>query len=316
MSPEFDLSALRISAQTRPLVPENLTRIEVGQISQLEQELKTVVLDYNFDTFSFMFALLEEAKQKGLPLKQAFTEFNVNSAAFVEKYRGSNSVGLSMKLRSNLADRSIPTYFSASHGNYLLTPEADDYGQIRTVDLIALLSGKDNRWVFLAPGLTIDKPMVVSFGSRVEAFGSTYLIGQVSNDGFEVITVKPNGDTINRSFALEEVLNPDESVQKNLLRTRTRYQITKQYEDGKRDLISFDFPKRMFKVSIEGTDLVLDIKKFKAYLNQNAAVLEARFRNPHLAQGLLAFVESVDEITDQLLLPAIQNILSQLWKSS
>ena len=82
------------------------------------------------------------------------------------------------------------------------------------------------------------------------------MIAQVTPDNFEVITIKPTGEMLSRVFAFEEVLNPDESVQKNLLRARTRNEIT------------------------------MDIDSFRNYVAKNSDSLQKRFRNPKLAQGL------------------------------
>ncbi len=112
------------------------------------------------------------------------------------------------------------------------------------------------------------------------------MIAQVTPDNFEVITIKPTGEMLSRVFAFEEVLNPDESVQKNLLRARTRYQMTRQYDNGSKDYITFDFPQRTFRVSLGGNEITMDIDSFRNYVAKNSDSLQKRFRNPKLAQGL------------------------------
>ncbi len=128
--------------------------------------------------------------------------------------------------------------------------------------------------------------------------------------------MKPNGDMLSRTFAFEEILNPDESVQKNLLRARTRYQITRQYENGSRDFITFDFPQRKFRISVGGNETLLDIDSFRNYVTTNSKSLEKRFRNTKLTTGFVNFIDNIDSITQELLLPDVQDILAKIWKSS
>lgn len=263
-----------------------------------------------------MFSLLEEARAKDIPLSETFIDYQVDTQSLIRQYNGTNCTGLSIELKSRLLNSGVETHLAPSYGRYLLTEEADDYGQLRTIDLIGLTKGEKGEWVFLAPGLTIDKPMVVTPGYKVESFGNTYMIAQVTPENFEVITVKPNGDMLSRVFAFEEVLNPDESVQKNLLRARTRYQVTRQYDNGSKDYITFDFPQKTFRVSLGGNEITMDIDSFRNYVAKNAESLQKRFRNPKLVQGFMDFTENIDTIVSELLLPEIQNILAQIWKSS
>lgn len=316
MNSEKDLSQTRISAVIRKLQVDQISAFEPNALSEIARQTESVVLDYNFDTFSLMFDLLESAKLRNIPLGDAFVDYRVDSQDLIQKYGGSNCTGLSIELRSKLVDSGIKTYLAPSYGRYLLTQKADDYSQIRTVDLVGLSRGDENEWIFLAPGLTIDKPMVIKAGYKVESFESTFIIAQVTDKDFDVVTTKPNGDTLDRTFAFEEILNPDESVQKNLMRTRTRYQITRQYENGSRDFITFDFPQRKFRVSVGGNETMFDIDSFRSYVISNSKSLEKRFRNTKLNSGFMNFIDDIDLINNELLLPDVRDILTEIWKSS
>jgi len=98
-----------------------------------------------------------------------------NTQSLIKQYNGTNCTGLSIELKSRLSNSGVETHLAPSYGRYLLTEEADDYGQIRTIDLIGLTKGEKGEWLFLAPGLTIDKPMVVTPGYKVESFGNTFI---------------------------------------------------------------------------------------------------------------------------------------------
>lgn len=316
MSERKDLSETRVTAVTRRLRVDQIDIFRSELLPEVARQTEAMVLDYNFDTFSLIFELLEQAKAKDFSLSKEFVDYKVDSPILTQKYGGSNCTGLSMELKRKLSISGIETYLAPSYGRYLLTQEADDYCQIRTIDLVGLTRGEGDEWIFLAPGLTIDKPMVVKAGYKVESFGNTYLIAQVTDENFEVVTMKPNGDMLSRIFAFEEILNPDESVQKNLLRARTRYQVTRQYENGSRDFITFDFPQKKFRVSVGGNETLLDIDSFRNYVTTNSKSLEKRFRNDKLGTGFINFIDNIDSITRELLLPDVQDILAKIWKSS
>lgn len=59
-----------------------------------------------------------------------------------------------------------------------------------------------------------------------------------------------------------------------------------------------------------------DIESFRSYVLTNSESLRKTFRNPHLDEGFLVFVDSVGVIKSELLLPEIQNILTETWKYS
>lgn len=316
MKAESDLSNTRVSAVTRRLQVDQISTFESKDISEITRQTESVVLDYNFDTFSLMFDLLESVKLRNISLGDAFVDYRVDSQDLIKKYGGLNCTGLSIELKSKLVDSGIETYLAPSYGRYLLTQKADNYSQIRTVDLVGLLRGDENEWIFLAPGLTIDKPMIIKAGYKVESFESTFIIAQVTNENFELVTMKPNGDTLDRTFAFEEILNPNESVQKNLMRTRTRYQITRQYENGSKDFITFDFPQRKFRASIGGNETMFDVDSFRRYITTNSKSLEKRFRNTKLISGFINFIDNIDIINNELLLPDVRDILIKIWKSS
>ncbi len=314
---ERDLGQSRISAQVKDLEVGRIHPFEEFRLPEVAGELRTVVLDYNFDTFSFFFELFERAEKEGSSLPDTFINFDIDSLSLARKYHGANCTGLSMMLRDRLRASGIASHLTPSYGNYFVTEEADTYSEIRTIDLVGVVQEENSGVpVFLAPGLTIDKPIMVAEGYQVESFGNRYLVTKATSQDFEILTIKPNSDTISRIFVMQEVLNPDESLQKNLIRTRTRYQMTRQYEQGTRDYITFDFPQRTFRIGIGGQDLTTNEAGFLEYVHKNGQMLEDRFRNPEIRQGFERFTENIDNISEQLLLPEIQNILTKIWKSS
>lgn len=206
----------------------------------------------------------------------------------------------------------VPSYVAPAYGNYLLTEEADAYAGIRTVDvLIVLLKEQGSpRWLFMAPGLTIDKPFIVEDGYTVETLGRKYIITDVSEVGFKLITIKHDGEIVTRSFTFQEFLNPDESSQKSLLRCRTYYQIAKQHPDGQRDIISYDFVKNRFMLNLHEGNVRLFVPPddFIEYIVNHHQDLEKLFGNRRLLEGFILFCTDLEQIRG-LLLPEIRAIL-------
>ncbi len=318
MKKERDLSRTRVLAETRSFAPTQLTPFSEGQVEMISSRLKSVILDYNFDTFSFMFELLDLAKRDNVAIDEAFTRLKINSFELAYKYKGTNCTGLSVILKENLGLSGIDTKIVPAYGNYMVSKEADKYVQIRTTGLVGLLFSSEDvaTPVSLVPGLTVDKPILLGKGNQVESYGNRFVVSEANDREFHIVAIRRRGEDIRREFKFEEALNLDVSLQLNLLRCRTKYQITRQYEDGNQDFIKFDFMQRKFRVKVGNGESTMDMEEFKNYVARNSTLLEATFRNPFLSEGFSRFIDSFDEIADKLLLSDIRNILTQTWKSS
>jgi|SRR5688572_26808297 len=303
----------KINAVVRPLALDLLPVIDLRKLEAIADQLREIVLNYNFDTFSFLFELLQMVKTKNVTLLDAFLAFNIKSTELGYKYQGSNCVGLSLLLQTNLQKMGVVTILIPSYGHYLISEEADNYVQVRTADLLGV-SRKDGNTpsiLFLASGLSIDKVIFITENYTVESSGNLHRIRNVSEKGFEIVTIRPKGDSIIRLFRFEELVNPDESVQKNLLRVRTKYQITRQYKDGRRHFVTFDFSNNLFKVLVRGSKPIsMNVKQFRGFVLEEAPHLINIFRNPQLDQYLLLFSDSIELIKEKLLLAEIQNKLT------
>jgi len=214
-----NLSETRISVEVRAFAPGNLPLIEQVKIVDMEEQLKNVVVDYNFDTFSFLFELLQKAEEDGLPLSAVFETFEIDTVNLAEKYQGTNCTGLSMLLQRNLREQKLETTLVPAYGNYLITEAADEYAEVRTVDLVGLMQRdlKSQETIFLAPGLTIDKPIFVREGFQVESYGNQYIITRSGEESFEVASVKPDGDIVRRDFSIKKLQIQINRYKKTLL---------------------------------------------------------------------------------------------------
>ncbi len=301
----------KVNSEILPIEEDSVTPVDHTKIESIEESLSEIVLNNNFDTFSFLFELLEYADVSGKSIEDAFRTFTIDSVAFTNKYKGSNCAGLSLFLKQRLEELGIQSRITPSHGDYLSIPEADRYVQIRTVDLVSLLRDEvEDKWIFLAPGLTIDKPMIILEDYSVTSFGVRYTITDVTNEGFNLTTVRSNGDSVTRYFRLEELTNPDESSQKSLLRCRTIYQITRQYEN-KRDQITYNLIKRRFRVKLGETDRMLSVEEFLDFLNENELLIENIFCNAYLVTGLKRLIAKTTEIIDTILIPVLREHIKE-----
>ncbi len=317
MKKERDLGETWIPTETRIFVSTEVNPFSRDQVEGISERLKSIVLEYNFDTFSFMFELLDLARKKNLDINSAFMDLRINSLNLARRYKGTNCSGLSLLLQENLGTSGIDTKVVPAYGNYLISKEADKYVQIRTVGIIGSLSSDNVRTpIFLIPGLTIDKPILLIKGNQVESFGNRFLVSEINDYEFHIVAIRNRGEDIRREFHFEEIMNLDTSLQLNLLRCRTKYQITRQYEDNNQDYIKFDFMQKKFRVKIGNKESIMDTGEFKNYVFHNSALLETTFRNPFVSTGFLEFTDHFDEVVDKLLLPNIRNILIQSWKSS
>ncbi len=314
MKPRHSTSSNRIRARTKPIQADALAAIEWGQLSFVEEQLRRVVLGYNFDTFSFLFSMLRETSPSSAEILEVFQDLKIDSIGLAEEYHGSNCIGLSLILQQKLAECGVKTALIPAYGKYLITEAADEYAEIRTADLLGLVRGPheihDN--FFLASGLTLDKPILVRQNYQVDSYGSHHTVTRVSENGFELVTVRPNGNELTRQFRFEEILNPDDSVQKNLLRCRTAYQLTRQFGDSHREGITFDFRSMTFKIEAAGQRLAMAASDFAGYLDGNVRQLESIFRTTHLAGNFGNLLQSLGAIRNQLLLPEIRAILGEL----
>jgi hypothetical protein len=278
------------------------------QVLMAELLTKSLVLDDNFDTFSFMFELLEIAEMQGVSLQEAYELLNINSVRLTDKYNGSNCGGLAMVLRKRLAELGIYSTLIPCFGSYMPTPEADEYAGVRTTALY--LTSKDGRFA-LIPGLTIPQIIKLENGNQFEAYGTSYIIQNVFPNRFSLIAVKRNGEIIERVFSVTELLNPDESSQKNLLRCRPKYQISRQQDDGTKNQISYDFFKGNFKVVLDSVSMnqTMNLQDFIKFLTENGSMLEELFQNNHLVAGFTRFIQQRDNIVSNLLIESIKDKL-------
>lgn len=278
------------------------------QVVMTELLTKSLVLDDNFDTFSFMFELLEIAERRGISLQEAYELLNINSVRLTDKYNGSNCGGLAMLLRKRLAESGIFSTLIPCFGSYMPTPEADEYAGVRTIALY--LTSKDGRFA-LIPGLTIPQVIKLENGNQFEAYGTNYTIQNVFPNRFSLIALKKNGEIIERVFSVTELLNPDESSQKNLLRCRPKYQISRQHEDGTKDQISYDFFKGSFKVVLDSVNIneTMSLQDFTEFISENGSMLEELFQNHHLVAGFARFIQQRDNIITNLLIESITDKL-------
>lgn len=306
------LQQAKIDPIIRPLDLYLLPVINYNQLGSIEDQLKQIVLNYNFDTFSFLFELLQLVKIKNITIIDAFHAYHIKSIELASKYGGSNCVGLSLLLQSNLQKIGVDTRLIPSYGHYLFSEEADNYVQVRTADLLGVCNKAENAplILFLASGLSIEKVMFITENYTVESAENTYKIRNVNQNGFEIATIRPNRSSRVRQFRFEELINPDESIQKNLLRARTKYQITRQYEDGHRHSINFDFSNNLFKIFVQDNKPVsMNVEQFRSYLLRAAPNLINIFRYPQLDQYLFLFLDNIDVIKKNLFLAEIRNKL-------
>ena len=87
----------RISPRFSNRMPQQTTKNSIKVIDDL---LCDNIYNFNYDTFSFMFELLNAKK----PLERAFGELAINSIDLMDKYNGSNCAGLAQKLSIRLKD--------------------------------------------------------------------------------------------------------------------------------------------------------------------------------------------------------------------
>lgn len=299
-------------SKTEPSLVDIQTEVVLSdeQLRIAENINQEVVFNYNFDTFSFIFELLELANSQDLTLPQAFEVLTINSLELSQKYNGSNCAGLAMLLRKNLGENGIASVLIPCFGSYMPTPEADEYAGVRTVGLFTRT--RDNRFL-LAPGLTIPQAVELEESNSFAAFRTEYKVQKVYPNRFSLVAIKPDGEIIERIFSITEFINPDQSSQKNLLRARPKYQISRQHENGQRDYISFDFFKGTFKVALEtqGISATFSPQDFLEFLNVNANTLQDIFRNSYLVEGLRRFIMKRSEILDHILVPSIKNKLRE-----
>lgn len=163
----------------------------------IEREIRDFVHSYNFDTFSFMFELLDYAKDDRGCIEDLYRDFSVDSIALAEKYKGSNCAGLSLLFQNNTNDYA-ESVLIPSFGHYMPTQEASDYVGVRTVGLI--LKNKEDGYSALFPGLTIDKLVPIDNGYDFESMGTAYRISGVTESTFELHAAKTNGELIQRKF--------------------------------------------------------------------------------------------------------------------
>lgn len=296
---------------TSPLEISECNSINNESIDVLESELGGVIFGYNFDTFSFVIELLEFAQMHDLSLSTAYDQFEIDTLSLLEKYKGTNCAGLSMKLQKNLMENGMFTYLIPAYGNYLATPEADDFVQVRTVDLIAVAQVRSElSWIFLAPGLSISKPIIVEDGSSVNQWGRQYIVSDVKEDSFNLTAVRTGKEDRGRNFHFEQFHNPDRSSQKNLLRCRTRYQLVRRYPNEHKDVITYDFLQDSFLIELGGHDKVLlKAEEMLSYTEGNNDILEERFRSSHIAPGLKLFISRRREFGGEIFIPELRQLI-------
>jgi hypothetical protein len=289
---------------------ETVEAISAEDISRLENKLNNFLLKYNFDTFSFMFELFS-LKQEKESMLDVLAKLKIDSEILAEKYNGSNCTGLSILFKKQLKKEGLSGLFLIpSTGEYQVIKAADEYSEIRTVQLLGFLKRIDKKRPFLvAVGITVDKLIEIIDGSNVISFDKKYTVSSVDSDKFTIESEDASGQKVSRVFLLQEILNPDESYQKNLMRTRIRYQITRQFENSKIQ-ISFNLITKDFKLKTPKEELILSPKLMLNYIDskEGSFFLEL-FQSKNLLPNLKLFINFINEVREELLIPELVKLI-------
>lgn len=283
-----------------------------GQVQFAAEQVRSIILDTNYDTTSYTFDLIRYAEASGVNLREALTRYTVDSIDIFKRYNGGNCASTSLYLQRELASKGITSYVIPSFGGYLPTEEANNYVGVRTVEVIApVVFNGIKTWLLLAPALTIDKPLFVETGYEVESFGKVHKIARVTEEEFDLDSIRPDGKTITRTFSAKAYNNPNLSYQQNLFRARVNFILTRFYEDETFDGINFDLPSRKFRVKLRENQKSQQYSpdEFVQFIRDNEQTVEGRFRRVGLVEDYTKFIDRIDEITHDLLLPNLRAII-------
>lgn len=269
----------------------------------IEREIRDFVHNYNFDTFSFIFELLDYAKDYRGCLEDLYRDFSVDSVALAKKYKGSNCAGLSLLFQNNTNDYA-ESVLIPSFGHYMPTQEASDYVEVRTVGLI--LKNKEDGYSALFPGLTIDKLVPIDNGYDFESMGTVYRVSGVTESTFELHAAKANGELIQRKFYITELTNPDQSMQKNLFKVRTKYQVS-HVDNNVRNKLSYYIFGDTFRLRVPSENLSLDMDstQFLKFISSEDSLVVEAFDSPNLVENLDIFIEN-RTLVQTLILPSLK----------
>jgi hypothetical protein len=299
----------RVAPQFNAIPITELTPMDPSMRAPVEALTRSFIRHWNYDTFSYIFELLETAEMEGRSLPQALGSFALDSLRLFGKFKGANCSGLSLGLAQALRDElSVDTALIPCFGNNMLTEAASEYIGLRTVGL--LVKDTAGQAYTLQPGLTIDRLIEVSEGNTVNTFGESHRIEKASEEEFTLTSSHLNGAEITRPFILKALLNPDESSQRNLLRARHRYQLWRQH-DTHRDYLGYSFVTGQYKLSLPTTGVHKELTPdaLDTLISDQPGRLNETFSNPHLEGGLRSFSAASIAIKETLLLPTVQEAL-------
>lgn len=303
----------RIEDETTSISPATTANtLTEGQVQFAAEQVRSIILDTNYDTTSYTFDLIRYAEASGVSLREALTSYIVDSVDIFERFNGGNCASTSLYLQRELASKGITSYVIPSFGGYLPLEEANRYVGVRTVEVIApvVLNGLKT-WLLLAPALTIDKPLFVKTDYEVESFGKVHKITRVAEEEFDLDSIRLDGQTITRTFTAKEYSNPNLSYQQNLFRARVNFILTRFYEDETFDGINFDLPSRKFRLKLRENPKSQQYTpdEFMQFIRDNEQTVDRRFRRVGLVEDYVKFIGRIDEITSDLLLPSLRAII-------
>jgi hypothetical protein len=276
--------------------------VQKNKLFEVSDPLLENIYNHNYDTFSFMTELLE----RGGPLGESLSDMEVNSVEYINKYNGSNCAGLAQKLASDLrANNDIDSIVIPSFGEISPMDTESSYAGVKTTAL--LVNDDQNRRYILDPALAIEAAIPVLDS---ETMGSKGVYALSSSESSQLRLMLPSASGLREMhFEQTSLENPDESMQKNWLRSRTKYKICRRYPDGEKDFITYEFAADRFKVNIGAVGIrlcLLSPSEMGGLIDEYDDKIIDVFRNDLIVNGMNRFIANRQAIVEDLLIPQIR----------
>ncbi len=290
----------RISPSFKDRLPQRTMRGKIGVINDL---LYSNIHNFNYDTFSFIFELLNENRS----LEQAFGALSINSIDLIDRYNGSNCAGLAQKLALELRGKhDIDSVLIPRFGETTPAPLDGEYAGIKTSALL-VIDGLGCEYI-LDPAFAIEN--AVSIGDEQDNHVDCAVPHATSGGDCLIKLFIPSKKGMREiHFQHTSLENADESTQKNWLRARTRYKICRRTVGGSSDMIDYKFSTNRFAVRLGKIGIWADslcANEMTDIMAEHAKDIENTFETTEIIGGLERFIARRQEIVSTLLIPELR----------
>jgi hypothetical protein len=272
-----------------------------NNLAEVTDSLSESIYDHNYDTFSFMSELLVQEQ----PLNEAFSEIEVDSVRYIQKYNGSNCAGLAQKLATDLYAQGVDSIVIPSFGETSPMDSETAYAGVKTTAL--LIRSDEGREYILDPALAIETTIPI-LDYVPDSNNGAYVLSEPNNSLLRLIIPMVKGDR-EMHFERKSLENADESMQKNWLRSRTKYKICRRYPNGEKDFITYEFGRNQFKANLGAigirATLLSPNEMGELIVEYNDKIIDT-FGNELVTDGINRFIKNRQRIADTLLIPAVQ----------